>query len=278
MTDRVGKCLELVCAAEQAKGLTAGMCTGRADRSWQQRPDVLLTNNRRLERTCLRRRLEPELLVEPQAEAAVAAERFVLTTERIESEHLRAVRPFAEAVERPCCLGVAEGGSEVELGQGRVGSVQVGAENPALVAAADVHCPGGVRLVLEDLAVHEVECLLERGSGVASGFAPGALQELVEAVEVEINELDREAVRLRLGDDERARPLPIGAEAPPKCRDEGLQRAGDIPRPVISPHELGEAIDRDVMPARREQDLEDLLRPHAAEVSRAEPAHAVLDR
>ena len=187
--------LELGCAAEQAKGVTAGIVHGSPpDRSRQQRLDVFLADDRRLERTRLRRRLEPELLVEPQAEAAVAAERLVLTTERIESEHLRAVRPLAEAVERRCRLRVGERRSEVELGQRRVGSVEVGAENPALVAAAEVERPGGVRLVLEDLAAHEVECLLERGAGVASRLARGALEELVEAVEVE-----RQRARSRSG-------------------------------------------------------------------------------
>ena len=92
---------------------------------------------------------------------------------------------------------MGERGSEVELGQRRVGGVEMGAQNPALVAAAQVEGPGGVRLVLQHLAAHEAERLLERGAGAVGRLAAGALEQLVEAVEVERDELGREAVRLR---------------------------------------------------------------------------------
>ena len=58
----------------------------------QQRVDVLLADDGRFERTRLPARLEPELLVQPHAEAAVAAQRLVGAAERVEREHLGAVR------------------------------------------------------------------------------------------------------------------------------------------------------------------------------------------
>ena len=104
-------------------------------------------------------------------------------------------------------------------------------QNPTLVAAAQVECPGGVRLVLQDLAAHEAERLLERGASAACRFPTRALQQLVEAVEVERDELGREAVRLRLRDDELACPFPIRREVAAKHGDERLERAGDVLRP-----------------------------------------------
>ena len=85
--------------------------------------------------------------------------------ERVEREHLGAVGALAEAVERGRGLGVGERRSEVELGERGVGGVEAGAEHPALVAAAHVERPGGVRLVFEHLAADERERLLERGAG-----------------------------------------------------------------------------------------------------------------
>ena len=171
-----------------------------------------------------------------------------------------------------------ERGAEVELGQGRVGRFEMSAQNPALVAAAQVEGPGGVRLVLQDLAAHEAERLLERGASAASRFTTGALQQLVEAVEVERDELGREAVRLRLRDDELACPFAIRGEMAAKHGDERLERAGDVLRRVVTPDELGQAVGGHTMAARREQDLEDLLRPHAAEVAWSKAARALLDR
>ena len=91
--------------------------------------------------------------------------------ERVESQHLRAVRALAEAVERGGGLGVCERSRKVELGQRCLGRLQMGAENPALVTAAQVQCPGSVRLVLEHLAADEAQCLLERGTGEPGRFA-----------------------------------------------------------------------------------------------------------
>ena len=124
--------------------------------------DVLLAKDGRLERSGVPARLESELFVQPDAEFAVAAQRFVRAAERVEREHPGAVGALAEAVERCCGLGMGERGSEVELGEGGVGGVEAGAEHPALVAAAHVEGPGGVGLVLQHLAADEAERLLER--------------------------------------------------------------------------------------------------------------------
>ena len=240
--------------------------------------EILLADDGRLERACLGRRLEPELLVEPHAEGAVAAERFVRTPERVESQHLGAVCALAEAVERRRRLGVGKGGCEVELGQRRVGRVEVSAQNPALIAATQVQRPDGVRLVLEHLAAYERERLLERGPGEAGGFAGRALEQLVEAVEVERNQLGRESVRLRFGDDQLSRPLPVRAEVASQHRDEGLERSGRVLRPLVGPDELGETIGGHEVATSRQEDLEHLLRSHPAEVAWPECALSVLDR
>ena len=63
-----------------------------------------------------------------------------------------------------------------------------------------------------------------------------------------------------------------------KTGDERLERAGGVPRALVSPDELGEPVGRHAMAARCQQDLEHLLRSDAAEVARAEAALALLDR
>ena len=141
-TDGVREHVELRRAAEETKGAAAGLGERPPDRSRQQRVDVFLPDDGRFECARLRGRLEPELFVEPQAEAAVAAEGLVLPAERVQSEHLQAVRSLAEAVERRSRLRVGERRREVELGERSVGCVEVGAEDPALVAAAQVDRPG----------------------------------------------------------------------------------------------------------------------------------------
>ena len=49
-----------------------------------------------------------------------------------------------------------------------------------------------------------------------------------------------------------------------------MERAGGVPRQLFSPEQIGEAIGRDAMPARRQEDLEHLLRAAAAEIPRAQ--------
>ena len=247
-------------------------------RSGQQRVDVLLAKDGRLERPGVPARLEPELVVQPHPEFAVAAERLVRAVEGVEREHLGAVGALAEAIERSCCLGMSKRGSEVELGQGGVGGVEAGSEHTALVAAADVEGPGGVGLVFEDLAADETERLLERRARPVGRLAARAFEQLVEAVEVERDELGREPVRLVLGDDQPAGTLAVGREVPPQCRYERLERAGNVLRSLAAPDELRKAVDGCRVTPSDEEDLEHLLRPDAAEVARADRAAAVFDR
>src|SRR5204862_7652948 len=109
-------------------------------------------------------------------------------------------------------------------------------------------------------------------------LARRALEQLVEAVEIQLDEIGREAIRLRLGDEELACPVAVRREMPPEHRDERLKRARRVPRRLAFPAQVGAPVGRDAMPARREQDLEYLLRPRAAEVARAERADTVFDR
>ncbi len=64
----------------------------------------------------------------------------------------------------------------------------------------------------------------------------------------------------------------------PQRRHKGLQRAGRILRPLVRPEQVGQAIGRDAMTARGEQDFQHLLRPGAPQVTRTQRAAAVLDR
>ncbi len=270
--------LDLGGPAEQAECASGGLSLGPQDRTREQRVDVLLADDGRFECTRLSGRLESELLVEAHAEAAVAAQRLVRSADRVERQHLRALCPLAEAIEGDRRFRMRKRGAEVVLGQGRVGGFEMSPEDTTLVAAAQVEGPGGVRLVLQDVAAHEAQRLLERGASAASRFATGALQQLVEAVEVERDELGREAVRLRLRDDELACPLAVRREVAAKHGNERLERAGDVVRPLVTPQELGQAVGGNTMAARGQQDLEDLLRPHAAEVAWSKAARALLDR
>ena len=134
------------------------------------------------------------------------------SADRVERQHLRALGPFAEAIEGDRRFRMRKRGAEVVLGQCSVSGVEPRAHDTTLVAAPHVEGPGGVRLVLQDVAAHQAERLLEGGASAASRFTTGALQKLVEAVEVERDELGREAVRLRLRDDELACPLAVRGE------------------------------------------------------------------
>ena len=131
------------------------------DRPGEQRAHVLLAQDGGLERLCLGGRFEAELLAEPAAEVAVALEGLVTAPERVQREHLTALSALAEAVGRHGFAGVRQGRGKVELGQRQVGRVEPGAEDASLIAAAEVGRPRGVGLILEWLAAHEVERLLQ---------------------------------------------------------------------------------------------------------------------
>ena len=173
---------------------------------------------------------------------------------------------------------MGECGAEIELGERGVGGLETCPQDAALVTATHVEGPAAVGLVLENVAPHQRERLFERAAGLPGRFAGRALEQLVEAIEVQRDELGREPVRLGLGDDKCPGPIPVGGEVAAKTGDERLQRAGGVPGALVSPDELGEAVGRHAMPPRCQQDLEHLLRPDPAEVTRPEAAPALLDR
>ena len=79
--------------------MRSSLCSGRAPhRNGQQRTDVVVAEDRRLERRGLWAGVEAEFLVEEGAEAAVAVERLILASERVEGEHGGAVGAIAEAI------------------------------------------------------------------------------------------------------------------------------------------------------------------------------------
>ena len=139
---------------------------GRIGRGSSER-DVLLADDRRLERAGLgapARGRAPRRAAGGSADSG-RAPRAVGRARRARAS--RAVRALAEAVERRGRLRVRERRREVELGERSVGRVEARAEHAALIAPAQVERPGRVGLVLEDLAAHEAERLLERGAGGA---------------------------------------------------------------------------------------------------------------
>ena len=106
----------------------------------------------------------------------------------------------------------------------------------------------------------------------------GALDQGVEAIEVEIDEIGGEPIGLALGEHERPAAAAVRDEVPAQDGDEGLQRAGRVLGQLLAPEQLREALGRDAVAARREQDLEHLLRPRATEIAGTEPTRADLDR
>ena len=138
----------------------------------------------------------------------------MLTTDRVEREHRPAVRPLAEAIESGGRIGVCERVREIELRERRVGSVEMRTEHASPVAAAKIVRPERVRLVLENLAARERERLLERPPSRPCRLTRRPLEQLVETVEIELDQICREPVRLRFRDHELPRPLAVGDEAP----------------------------------------------------------------
>ena len=74
-------------------------------------------------RACFGGWLEPELLVKPGAVGAVAVERLVLASERVEREHRQSLCALAEAVETNRRLGVHERRDAVKFRQRGIGCV-----------------------------------------------------------------------------------------------------------------------------------------------------------
>jgi hypothetical protein len=187
------------------------------------------------------------------------------------------VSAFAESIERDGGLRMRKRARIVELGERGLGRLQARAEHPALVGAAQALRPVGVRLVLEHLAAYQPQRLLKRAPSGPRRLASGALEQLVEPIEIEVDEIGREAIRLCLGDHELTRPLAVRSEVAAENGDECLERAGGVLWQLFSPKEVGEAIGRHTVPACGQQDLEHLLRAAAAEIPRAERP-GILDR
>ena len=122
--DAAFEALELARPAEQANGTFARVALRPADWAGKERVDVLLAEDRRLQRPRLDGGVKAELLVQPQAESAVDLERIVPAPERIEGEHRDAVSALAETIERDGSLRMRECSGVVKLGQCRVGGLQ----------------------------------------------------------------------------------------------------------------------------------------------------------
>ena len=220
--------LELLRATNEAARCARSAPRGTGDRPRQERAHLLLSEDRSLERPRFRRGLEAELLGEQRTQRAVPPQSIVLAPESVEREHRPSVRPFAEAIESHRGLAVRERRVEVELRERGIGGLEMRTEHSALIAAAQVLCPDGIRLVFQHLTADERQRLLERAQSLTGRLAGRALQELVEAVEVELDQIGPEAVRLLLGDDELPRTIPVGDQVPSEDRDEGLDRGGDV--------------------------------------------------
>ena len=147
----------------------------------------------------------------------------MLPSEGVERDDADPLGALAESVEACSRVAVCQGGGEVELRERGVGGLEVRAENPPLIGAAQVDRPGVVRLVLENVAADECERFLERAASLAGRFLRRTLEQLVEPVQVERDQFGREPVRLGLGDDERACALSVGIEVAAKVGDERLQ-------------------------------------------------------
>ena len=170
---------------------------------------------------------------------------------------------------------MGERGPEIELGERGIGDVETGAEHPALVAAAHVEGPGGVGLVLQYLSADEPECLLERSAGPVGRLAARAFEQLVEAVEVERDELGRESVCLVLRNDQLTCSRSVGRQMPAQGRDERLEGARDVLRPLRPPDRFRESVDRHAVPPSREQDLR---APASGGLPRGRPGRACARR
>ena len=184
---------------------------------------------------------------------------------------------LAEAIERCGGLAVRERGVEVALRQRGIGGLETGAEHTALVAAAEVMRPEGVRLVFQHLAAYERKRLLERAPSLPSGLARRPLNELVEPVEIEFDEIGRETVRLLLGDNELPGSIAIRDEMPAKDGDEGLDGCGIVFGPPLTPDQLGDPVGRNTVPSGCEEDFEHLFRSCSSEIPGTQSAVAVLD-
>ena len=171
----------------------------------------------------------------------------------------------------------ASAAAKSTLGERRLGGVEPGAEHAAAGSCrAD---PAPRRRTARPRAPRRGRAQAPaRATGAPSrGLATRALQQLVEAVEVEVDEIGREPVRLRLGDHEPACALTIVGQAPTEDGDERLDRGGG-PGTRLGPEKLRDPLGGHEAAPSGEEDLEHLLRPHAAQIARPQQAARRLDR
>ena len=166
----------------------------------------------------------------------------------------------------------------VELRQCGFGRLEVGDQHAVLIARPQLDRPRAVRLVFQDVATSETERPLECGAGGAGRRTQGLNEQCVEAVEVDHDQLRGESVRLSLCHDELSTAAGGGCEVAAEHRHEGMERPGDVVRRISAPEKVRHAIEGDRVAARREQDLEQLLRPGSAEVAGAEHVVSALHR
>ena len=121
---------------EQPDGARADVCRFVHDQPRQERADVVLAVDRRLEGARLGRRREPTRRGARGSRGMPRAR--VLPAEREEGEHLQPVCALTEAVECRRRFGVGERVGEVELGQRGFGGVQVSSEHASLIRVAQV--------------------------------------------------------------------------------------------------------------------------------------------
>src|SRR3954466_12959439 len=109
----------------------------------------------------------------------------MLAAERIVSKHRQLVGALAEPVHADRHLGVFESSAVVACDEPGLGGVQPSPEDPCLVNAAELLCPVGVRLIFEQLTPDQREGLLEASPSNVRRCTRGALEQGVEAIEIE---------------------------------------------------------------------------------------------
>src|SRR5204863_2513412 len=106
------------------------------------------------------------------------------------------MRPLAESIEGDAGFRVRKRSGEVTLRERSVGRVETGTEDASLVATAQVLRPKRVWLVFQHFAPDERQRLLERLTSDSRRLACGPLDQLVEAVKIEVDRIGGEAVGL----------------------------------------------------------------------------------
>src|SRR3954468_18332764 len=160
-----------------------------------------------------------------------------------------------------------QGALRVLLLEGDARDLQPSVVDAYAVLVAESLCPRGIRLVGEDIGRRKRKGALEKAAAPLKGFRlAGQREQGIEAVEVEIHELDVEAIRLPPSDDEVASAAAVRRDRPADHRDVCLERRCQILRQPVLPKPLAELAFRNGAPASGQEHFEDLLRLDSAEV------------